>query len=64
MGDLEFYSGKLVYKEMEFNFVFDKCELRLIPLKAIAAVVYEEKENWQYIIIKHTITNLFFIFKA
>ena len=49
MGDLEFYSGKLVYKEMEFNFVFDKCELRLIPLKAIAAVVYEEKENWQYI---------------
>ncbi len=36
-------------KEMEFNFVFDKCELRLIPLKAIAAVVYEEKENWQYI---------------
>lgn len=29
--DLNLYTGKLTYKDIEFNFVFDKSELRLIP---------------------------------
>ena len=31
--ELEFYSGKLIYKDIEFDFVFAKSELRLIPPK-------------------------------
>lgn len=31
MGDLNAYSGKLTYKDICFDFVYDKKELRLIP---------------------------------
>ena len=31
--DLDVYSGKLIYKEVDFSFVFDGDELRLIPSK-------------------------------
>ena len=31
--ELDVYSGKLVYKEVDFSFVFDGSELRLIPSK-------------------------------
>lgn len=31
--ELDLYTGKLTYKDIEFDFVFDKSELRLIPPK-------------------------------
>ena len=31
MEELDFYTGKLIYRDIEFTYVFDKKELRLIP---------------------------------
>lgn len=40
--DLNLYTGKLTYKDIEFDFVFDKSELRLIP----PIEKYQEVRKW------------------
>lgn len=43
MNEFEIYSGKLVYKEIEFDFIFDKKQLKLIPPKEKS----EEVKSWR-----------------
>ncbi len=40
--EIELYTGKLKFKDIEFTFVFDKKELRLIPPKELKRDLHEE----------------------
>lgn len=39
--EIELYTGKLKFKDIEFTFVFDKKELRLIPPKGLKRDLYQ-----------------------
>lgn len=41
--EIELYTGKLKFKDIEFTFVFDKKELRLIPPKGLKRDLYQER---------------------
>ena len=43
MLEIELYTGKLKFKDIEFTFVFDKKELRLIPPKGLKRDLYQER---------------------
>ena len=40
--ELDIYTGQLIYKDIDFSFVFDGNELRLIPQKEESKKIHEE----------------------
>ena len=51
MEELDLYTGKLTYRNIEFTYVFDKNELRLIPPS-------EKRNEVRYTILMKKIGNI------